>query len=58
MANLSGGNCGNFAGAARSASTTSCAPAGGNITLPAKRNGGYCFQASTGDFAWAYFTTW
>ena len=31
---------------------------GGNITLPAKRNGGYCFQASTGDFAWAYFTTW
>jgi len=31
---------------------------GGNWpSLPAKRNGGYCFQATAGDFAWAYFAT-
>lgn len=29
-----------------------------SITLPAKRNGGYCIQTTAGDFAWAYFSTW
>jgi hypothetical protein len=28
---------------------------GGNwSSLPAKRNGGYCFQATAGDFPWAF----
>ncbi|CAN90920.1 putative exported peptidase / protease [Sorangium cellulosum So ce56] len=58
-ASLSGANCGNFAGGrtfAVNGTTVTCN--GGNITLPAKRNGGYCFQASAGNEAWAYFTSW
>ncbi|MGC4067137.1 MAG: hypothetical protein QM784_21355 [Polyangiaceae bacterium] len=35
--------------------TVSCT---GAATLPAKRNGGYCFQASAGTPAWAYFSTY
>jgi hypothetical protein len=27
------------------------------ITLPAARNGGYCMQASAGDYSYAYFST-
>jgi hypothetical protein len=27
-------------------------------TLPATRNGGYCMQASAGDYSYAYFTTY
>jgi len=25
--------------------------------VPPKVNGGYCFQATAGNFAWAYFAT-
>ena len=59
VANLSGANCGNFA-AGRSFKingvTETCT--GTNLTLPAKRNGGYCMQSTSGDFPWAFFTTW
>jgi hypothetical protein len=59
-ANLSGGNCGNFQSPRTlsiNGTTMSCN--GGNWSaLPARRNGGYCFQTTSGNFAWAYFTTW
>ena len=32
--------------------------AGANAALPAAHNGGFCMQASAGDFAYAYFTTY
>lgn len=57
-----GGNCGNFV-APRTFSVNGTVIAvcgatavGGNFTLPATRvNGGYCFQASPGQFSYAYF---
>jgi hypothetical protein len=58
IANLTGANCGNFA-ASRvfriNDVVTTCN--GGNVPLPPKRNGGYCFQSTAGDFPWAYFVT-
>jgi hypothetical protein len=59
VANLNGGNCGNFAtGRTFQINGTTMSCTGGNwASLPAKRNGGYCLQASAGDFAWAYFAT-
>ncbi|WP_437336134.1 trypsin-like serine protease [Sorangium sp. So ce394] len=58
-ANLTGANCGNFAsGRTFSVNGTAVTCNGGNISLPAKRNGGYCFQASAGNQSWAYFSTW
>jgi hypothetical protein len=60
LANLAGGNCGNFAAGRtfRVNDTLMACNSGNWPSLPAKRNGGYCFQATAGDFAWAYFTTW
>jgi hypothetical protein len=29
----------------------------GSYPLPAPRNGGFCFQASAGQYAYAYFNT-
>jgi hypothetical protein len=58
-ATLTGANCGNFASTRTFRVNNELRTCnGGNITLPPKRNGGYCFQASAGDFAWAYFATW
>lgn len=58
-ANLTAANCGNFAsGRTFEVNNTVVSCTGGNITLPAKRNGGYCFEASAGNQAWAYFSTW
>jgi hypothetical protein len=57
-ANLAGANCGNFLAPRTFRVNNEVRTCGGNITLPAKRNGGYCFQATAGDFAWAYFSTW
>src|SRR4029077_193718 len=59
LANLAGGNCGNFSGGRTlSINSTLVSCTGGNwSSLPAKRNGGYCFQATAGDFPWAYFAT-
>jgi hypothetical protein len=58
-ANLYGANCGNF-GTTRTFKvnnvTIACT---GNFTLPAKRNNGYCFQATADSVnTSAYFTTW
>jgi hypothetical protein len=51
--------CGNFAsGRTFRVNGTAVTCSGGNIALPPKRNGGYCLQASSGDYPWAYFATW
>ncbi|XYH99728.1 trypsin-like serine protease [Sorangium sp. So ce1128] len=52
-------NCGGFA-ASRTfeVNGTALSCNGQGVTLPAKRNGGYCFHASAGADAWAWFTTW
>ena len=57
---LRGGVCGNFSSSRKlSVNGASVACNGGNWpSLPAKRNGGYCVQASPGDYPWAYFVTW
>lgn len=54
---LQAANCGNMSGRTFQVNGTSYT-CGGNITLPATRNGGYCFQASAGGFQYAYFATW
>ncbi|WP_437314944.1 trypsin-like serine protease [Sorangium sp. So ce385] len=52
-------NCGGFA-ASRTfeVNGTALSCSGQGVTLPAKRNGGYCFHASAGANSWAWFTTW
>jgi len=50
--------CGNFATGRTLRVNDTLVSCGGNVTLPAKRNGGYCVQASAGDHPWAYFSTW
>jgi beta-glucosidase len=55
--NLQSGGFGNFA-AGRTFKVNDVLMSGGSLALPAKRNNGYCFQASAGDHAWAYFNTW
>jgi cytidine deaminase len=54
---VTGFNCGNMSGRTFSVNgqTINC---GGNMTLPAKVNGGYCFQMSAGGTSSAYFGTW
>lgn len=62
IGNFQGGNCGNFM-APRTLSingvvvpTCGATTSGGNFNLPATRiNGGYCFQATAGEFSYAYF---
>jgi hypothetical protein len=59
-AELSGGNCGNFAPGRTlrvNGQTVTCNWSNWP-SLPPKRNGGYCFQASAGNYPWAGFTTW
>jgi hypothetical protein len=53
-------NCGNFVAPRTleiNGTAVDCVPSGQG-TLPAARNGGWCFQASAGDFAWAWFGTY
>ena len=59
VANIGGGNCGNFSGGRTfRINDTAMSCSGGNWpSLPPKRNGGYCFQATAGDFPWAFFVT-
>jgi hypothetical protein len=58
-ANLQGLVCGNFAsGRTFSINGTVVSCTGGSVSLPAKRNGGYCLQASAGNYAWAYFASY
>ena len=52
--------CGNFV-APRTLTVNGTAEfpcGGGNVTLPAARNGGYCMQASAGNYSYAYFATY
>ncbi len=57
---IHGGNCGNFVsprtlsvnGALMTCSYSNWP------TIPAARNGGYCIQTTSGNYAWAYFTAW
>ncbi|MGK3987427.1 fibronectin type III domain-containing protein [Sorangium sp. So ce136] len=56
--NPQGLNCGNFAtGRTFRVNGVLVTCNGANATLPAKRNGGYCMQASAGNQPWAYFST-
>jgi hypothetical protein len=55
--NLVNGVCANFANGRTlriNGVETNCSA----FTLPAKRNGGYCFQASPGDQPYAFFAVW
>ncbi len=59
-AKLSGGNCGNFASSRQlmvNGVAMTCNWATWK-TLPAVRNGGYCISTTSGDNAWASFSTW
>ena len=52
-------NCGGFASSRTfsiNGSNVTCQSQ--SFTLPAKRNGGFCFAASAGDNSWAWFNTW
>ncbi|MEO5770296.1 MAG: hypothetical protein ABIS92_18210 [Polyangia bacterium] len=51
--------CGNFV-APRTLTVNSAANpcTGGGIPVPAPRNGGYCMQATAGQYSFAYFTTY
>jgi len=57
---LTGGNCGNMAaGRQLLVNGTAQVCNGANwATPPAPRNGGYCVQATPGNYAWAFFTLW
>jgi hypothetical protein len=52
--------CGNFASPRTftiNGTTDLNCVAGGTFALPAPRNGGWCLEASAGNFAYAYFDT-
>lgn len=52
-------NCGNFAsGRTFQVNGVTQICNGAPTTLPARRNGGYCYHASAGNHAWAWFGTW
>jgi hypothetical protein len=57
---VTGGNCGNFAsGRQLLVNGTPQVCNGSNwSSVPAPRNGGYCVQATPGNFAWAFYTVW
>ena len=59
-ATMHGGNCGNFVSprTLKVNGTTEPCTGGNWSSLPAKRNGGYCIQTTTGNQPWAYFTAW
>ncbi|HET9958010.1 MAG TPA: fibronectin type III domain-containing protein [Polyangiaceae bacterium] len=57
-ANLIGSNCSNFTARTFRINSALATCNGQPIPLPAKRNGGYCFQASAGEPAWATFSTY
>jgi hypothetical protein len=57
-ANLQGVQCGNLSSPRTFSINGNAVACSGSSTPPAKRNGGYCFQASAGTPAWSYFATW
>jgi hypothetical protein len=57
---IHGGNCGNFASGRTlsvNGSQRTCNNANWS-SVPATRNGGYCIQTTSGNYSYAYFTTW
>lgn len=60
MSNVVGGNCGNFASPrilTVNGTTMVCNNQNWSF-IPAKRNGGYCIQTTSGNWPWAFFTAW
>ena len=60
VANIGGGNCGNFSGG-RTLSVNGVVKTCNNqpwTPVPTPRNGGYCIQATPGQFSYAYMTLW
>ena len=57
---LHGGNCGNVASGRTLSVNGSQRPCTGAnwSSVPAARNGGYCIQTTSGNYSYAYFTTW
>jgi hypothetical protein len=57
---INSGNCGNFASprTLKVNGTTEPCTGGNWSAVPAKRNGGYCIQTTTGNYSYAYFTAW
>jgi mannan endo-1,4-beta-mannosidase len=58
MANIAGGLCGDMGTRSFWLNGVPVACNGASFTLPPKRNGGYCFQASAGSITWSWFATW
>jgi len=58
--NINSGNCGNLASprTLKVNGTTETCNGGNWASVPAKRNGGYCIQTTTGNYSYAYFTAW
>ncbi|HWP05935.1 MAG TPA: carbohydrate-binding domain-containing protein, partial [Polyangiaceae bacterium] len=57
---VAGGNCGNFSGG-RTLSVNGVVKTCNNqpwTPVPTPRNGGYCIQATPGQFSYAYMTLW
>jgi PKD repeat protein len=57
---MKGGNCGNFASGRtlKVNGTTMTCNSSNWASIPAKSNGGYCVQATAGQYSYAYFTAW
>jgi hypothetical protein len=57
---INGGNCGNFVSprTLKVNGTTEPCTGGNWSSVPARRNGGYCIQTTTGNQSYAYFTAW
>jgi hypothetical protein len=55
---IKGISCGGFTGRALLVNGVAVSCSGQNVMPPPLRNGGYCFQASSGSEAWAWFATW
>jgi PKD repeat protein len=58
--NMTSGNCGNLVSprVLKVNGTTEPCTGANWASVPAKRNGGYCIQTTTGNQSWAYFTAW
>jgi hypothetical protein len=59
MGTGAGMNCGNFLAPRTftiNGTSINCVMSG-NYALPAPRNGGYCMEASAGEYSYAYFRT-
>ena len=57
LGSASGMVCGNFVPPRTLSVNGTIVSCTGNITLPAERNGGFCFQATAGQYPYAYFST-